>query len=337
MSNFNKRILSIDVLRVASLFMIILTHFNVEMITKRGWGEMIGWYANSYIDLGQIGVGLFMIISGYSLSTRSNSSQSLYFYKKRLLRIFPQFYICYIACLIALMVCNGGVNFSAPPVNFLFTLIGMDGYLFYKASTFYITGEWFLGAILSLYLIFPVLVKVTSRWPVIASTAALIIFYLNHRFYGVLYSIEEWRNLVTMGVLFTMGSSYRFASERFTPLIMLTPLFASFSYLLLFFDVSPVPTKVATAIFLFSAIYSLFEICKLNWISSKIITHIAEVSFSAFLVHHVVISILTSSNRIGNHIHNNYALLCLSIAITLLMGWACYKVNTVIMKGLTSG
>ena len=70
MSNKKLRIFSIDLLRVLSLFMIILFHFNVEMIMKRGWGDMIGWHGNNYIDLGQIGVGLFMIISGYSLSTK---------------------------------------------------------------------------------------------------------------------------------------------------------------------------------------------------------------------------------------------------------------------------
>ena len=303
---------------------------------KRGWGDMIGWHGNSYIDLGQIGVGLFMIISGYSLSTNSNSCGVFSFYKKRLLRIFPQFYVCYAVCLVALIVCNGCVTFSAPPVNFLLTLIGFDGYLHYKLNTFYVTGEWFLGAIVSLYIAFPAIVRLTSRYPLTTSFASVFIFYVNHHFYGRLYTISEWNNLITMGTLFTLGSSYRFASEKFTPVMMLAPFFVSLLYLILFLDASPVPTKVAVAVFFFSATASFFQLCKLNWIKSSAITYVAEVSFAAFLVHHVVISILTSDNKLDNHIHNNYALLCLSIVLTLFFGWVCYKANTVIMKGITS-
>jgi len=316
--------------------MIILFHFNVEMIMKRGWGDMIGWHGNNYIDLGQIGVGLFMIISGYSLSTKSNSCGVFSFYKKRLLRIFPQFYVCYVACLVALIICNGGVAFSAKPVNFLLTLIGFDGYLHYKLNTFYVTGEWFLGAIISLYIAFPAIVKATSRYPLATAIASLLIFYVNHQFYGRLFNISEWNNLITMGTLFTLGSSYRFASEKFTPVIMLAPVIVSLFYLIFFFNASPVPTKIAVAVFCFSATASFFEVGKMNLIKSNAITYIAEVSFAAFLVHHVVISILTSDNKINNHIHNNYALLCLSIALTLFFGWVCYKGNAIIMKGIAS-
>lgn len=336
MSNGNSRIFSIDLLRVVSLFMIILFHFNVEMITKRGWGDMIGWHGNSYIDLGQIGVGLFMIISGYSLSTKSNSCGIFSFYKKRLLRIFPQFYVCYAACLVALIVSNGSVAFSAPPVNFLLTLIGFDGYLHYQLNTFYVTGEWFLGAIVSLYIAFPAIVRATSRYPLATSVSSVFIFSVNHHFYGSLYTISEWNNLITMGTLFTLGSAYRFASEKFSPVIMLVPVIVSLLYLILFFTVSAVPTKVAVAVFCFSVTASFFELCKLNWIKSSAITYVAEVSFAAFLVHHVVISILTSDNKLDNHIHNNYALLSMSIALTLCFGWACYKANAVIMKGIAS-
>ncbi|WP_343463827.1 acyltransferase [Pantoea sp.] len=328
------RFFAIDVLRVVSLMMIVLFHFNVEMIIKRGFSEVIGWNGNSYIDLGQVGVGLFMIISGYSLSSPSNIKGVIAFYKKRLLRIFPQFYLCYAICVVILSICNGGIAFNANPQSFFITLIGYDGYLNYKINTFYVTGEWFLGAIISLYLFFPFIVKCTSKMPVLTFISSVVIFYINHKFYQEIYQVNEWNNIITMAVFFVFGSSYRFACEGKSKAIMTIPVVAGVIYIIFARDLALVPTKVAIGITVFSSIMLFFDFLKTNKVTLNSISFLADISFAAFLVHHVVISILTSANRINNPINNNFGLLFMSIAITFLLGWICYRMNAIIINGL---
>ena len=42
-------------------------------------------------------------------------------------------------------------------LNFFFSLIGLDGYLSYRITTYFIVGEWFLGAIIIIYALYPLL------------------------------------------------------------------------------------------------------------------------------------------------------------------------------------
>jgi len=330
MSNKNTRFLSVDFLRVASLFMIILYHFNVEMITKRGWGDMIGWHGNNIIDLGQMGVGIFMIISGFSLSGNSKIS-ALAFFKKRLLRIYPQFYICYAVCLVILIVCNGGVSFSAKPSYFLYTLLGMDGYLHYKQDNFYITGEWFLGAILSLYLVFPVIDICTRNKPIIALLVAVILLSVNHYFYNLLYQISEWNNLITMGFLFLFGSAFRYLSHNTKPHIIIAITAIPVCYLIFMFKSVPLATQVLVPMVLFTTTVSSFLLFQINDKKMLLIGYISEISFSAFLVHHVLISVITGNNKINTGTQSNYLLLAICLVATIAFGHLCNKFNKLIV------
>lgn len=64
-----------------------------------------------------------------------------------------------------------------PKQNFVYTILGFDSYFFITKQTFVIVGEWFLGCIILVYILFPLLRWGVNKHPG-TFTAALILLYL---------------------------------------------------------------------------------------------------------------------------------------------------------------
>ena len=86
------------------------------------------------------------------------------YYEKRFLRIYPMFWIAYTTLFLYNFYCNKHIPYLN---NFklIISYLGMDGYLSYLIPNFYIIGEWFLGAIILIYILFPVLRYLSNRYP----------------------------------------------------------------------------------------------------------------------------------------------------------------------------
>ena len=334
MNNIKKvsqsRLTSIDAMRVASLLAIILFHFNVEMIIKFGYQNVISWNGNRYIDLGQIGVGIFVIISGYSLMTSSRDASIIDFYKKRMLRILPPFYISYIVCLLVLIIFNGGVNFNTSPHRFLLTLIGFDGYFNYRLQSFYITGEWFLGAIISLYIIFPLACAIVKKSGNIAILITISLYEINHHFYSHIYKINEWNNIITMLVFFAFGMALK--EIKNTSLASLFYFLLCMLYIVFFRDIDIVFTKITICIMLFIFVMTLFKIPVIAMIQSKKISYVANLGFYIFLVHHVLISIVVSKLSKEGKPVNSYLQFFIALSLSCAIGFICFKIHSRLSK-----
>lgn len=108
--------------------------------------------------IGKVCVTLFLILSGYGLylSTKNHKIDKISFYKKRLLKLFPNYWIIVIFSLII-----GFIFFRTKlidilagnaPIKIILTLTGLPyllGYQFLNASW------WFMSIILFYYVIFP--------------------------------------------------------------------------------------------------------------------------------------------------------------------------------------
>lgn len=151
-----ERVLYLDIIRIIGFLVITAYHFSVAV--------GVHGIAASYIDIyvgfnsfrwGPIALFCFFMVSGAALIYRYEEELSLKeYYKKRFLGIFPLFWLAYFFVFL--------VNFydaksipEVPRINFFWTVIGMDGYLNEYVSNFYLIGEWFLGAIIILYILFP--------------------------------------------------------------------------------------------------------------------------------------------------------------------------------------
>ena len=171
-----KRYFAYDLMRAAAMLLIVFYHMNCEwsarlmesplVVTKIGMQGYLGWQ----------GVSLFILVSGAAqcISYERCSDLKTY-YKKRWWSIFPSFYMAYFVCYL-MGGFGGGVKLF--DLSFLWTITGLDGYAsLFGIQSHYLVGEWFIGMILVLYIVFPVLYALVKRYPKPTLIAA-ILYYL---------------------------------------------------------------------------------------------------------------------------------------------------------------
>lgn len=287
-----------DLIRVFSCLCVITCHFNACI---SGFSNGMFVYPNSVIPnfylenriyLGDIGTSLFFILSGASMMLSYRSGNLRKYYTKRFLAIYPMFYVAYLTATIAdflTLKWFPGADWRL----FFFSLIGFDGYLAslgFIGFDFYKLGEWFLGCILSLYLIFPLLHKGIERKPVLTvlvSCGLCIGYRLWTHIQGEAF-VSNYFFLripeLLMGMLFI---KYELRSK---PKLMFGIAgTAAISGWLLRNYVTPLTLCVSICMLLFAA---------LTWLGnkitgsapSKILFTLSGLTYPVFLVHHWMIS-----------------------------------------------
>ena len=125
---------------------------------------------------------LFFALSGYLLHKKYGHKEKLSitaFYYKRWKSTMPA-HIAVFLFAYFLTVCETGKLFylNIPKWRLLLSFIGMDGYVSWVAPTYFITGEWFLGAILVVYAAYPLLRCIANhRWLRYFGLAVLVALY----------------------------------------------------------------------------------------------------------------------------------------------------------------
>ena len=133
---------------------IILFHFSCHAQKS----EFLPFYKFANGDWGAVFVAVFFMVSGGILYYNYSSSKIKLkdYYLKRWKSIFPMFYISYFFFEILYMIANKSIFYRGNPLIYIFTLLGIDGYLCSVIPTYYILGEWFIGMIIILYILFPI-------------------------------------------------------------------------------------------------------------------------------------------------------------------------------------
>jgi len=128
---------------------------------------------------------LFMMlffISGYILMyVYKDGMNSVQFWKKRLCAIFPIYYITYIVAFIIAIIYAKNIEYRAPVWTFLFTVLGIDGWTKEIIPNFAMIGDWTVGCLLGVYLLFPLLYKLIKKYPkatIIIYTVLYLVFTL---------------------------------------------------------------------------------------------------------------------------------------------------------------
>lgn len=170
-----RKLLAFDFLRMIAILTVLLTH-STSYLSCKYLKYMIAIF-NPFFA--QIGLGLFIFISGYLISYNNCSISSikdvLFFYKKRILRIFPLywaalaiftllFYIYPHFIPSQFIVSNASTLFSIH--NLIIHILGMQILLAptYSSPVFTL---YFIGIIISFYMIYPFLTlysKTTSHF-----------------------------------------------------------------------------------------------------------------------------------------------------------------------------
>lgn len=297
----NKRIFSFDFIRVFAMIMIVVFHYNAFAVDSNIQSDFILFlrYANG--TMGHIGVSLFFILSGASLMYAYGDRLELKdYFKKRFLSIYPLYWIVYLAFFTHFYLIN-----RMPMVHskktLLLSVLGMDGYLNYRIPNYYLVGEWFVGSIICIYLIFPLLRHLVLKKPVTTAivTALLYIPYL----YFYPFRMEDQRLFLTripevlFGIYFVCyiykAAGPEKCSQGYLPLRWPLGLGALVFYLIPMFVPLSLPMPyiilwVGIGSFLFLTWFS--QLIQWGWLTF-LCRSMSACSFSLFLVHHIVVGI----------------------------------------------
>lgn len=292
------RIISFDIIRIFACLCILIIHFNASVSGYDLFGNFVynnGILPNTYFNgvyLGNIGVGLFFILSGASLQyssgviTRKNLKQ---FYLKRIKAIYPCFWIAFFVATLVNFMWYRGMTHAAAEKIFI-SILGLDGYsmlIIGRGYEFYQVGEWFLGCIIIIYLFYPILSNALNSYPKL-TTLIIMLMYIG----GVQTFKEHWFFL--QFPYFILGILYVKIFKNYPKVYLWIPTIVMIAIRIIFNDyLHPLTIAIIINWGLFLGFVSFFD--EINIKSDIIKTRLAffsDLTYPAFLVHHKLITLL---------------------------------------------
>lgn len=336
-----KRIVSMDLIRIFSCLCVITCHFNASV---SGLNNGVFVYPNSVVSnfyfqdrvyLGDIGTSLFFILSGASMMLSYRPGNLRKYYTKRFLAIYPMYYVAYIAATAADFFLLKGFP-GGDWKLLLFSLLGFDGYLAslgFIGFDFYKLGEWFLGCILLLYLIFPLLHKGVEKKPVLTLvlTFGLCIFY---RLWVGLRDTVFVANYFFLRVPeMLMGMLFIKYDLRNRPKLMFSIAgAAAISGWLLRDHIMPLTLCISICMLFFAVLTWLGDKIRGNGVT-KLLAALANLTYPVFLVHHWMISRLVRDfNLAAMSRRSCYVFYAIYLLLSFVLAYFLKEVTGKILK-----
>ena len=318
-----KNIAWIDAVRVYAALAVIIDHYS------RTFPEHDPFQATmlSLVHLGSLGVLLFFAISGYLVPRSLERSSSIWeFYRKKLVRVVIPFTVSYIvfgAFLVFLglfspalagrstffhALYQGGLGYEGLLTGIFPLELNLVMYLGIPYAGF--IGEWFMGVIVILFLLAPLLYKCMRRAPIISLivslTISVVIFFevqdlweagrILNGFWIPFTRIPEF--MFGM-ILFTYKDFFQRHKKRFLPFAVI--------FLLIFMSYSVAtygwggvgnherwyPLHPISFVFSLPTIYIFFNV--LEYLTEKFpkvfetFNKFSDISYMAMLIQHVII------------------------------------------------
>lgn len=329
-----KRLFYLDFVRAIAAISIVITHFNARYLYLNPPmpEKAVITTTVSNIYIGGWGVSLFFIISGAALMyVYGENCDVKKFYKKRFISIYPMFWMAYVVAFLYLFYTNKTIpGEGTPKINMIFSVLGFDGLLAENFAMFYVLGEWFLGAIILLYLIFPILRELVLKKPVITVIGVLTIYFLIVFFYDGNFNSAKiiFTRLpeIMFGMYFVKWGrkvNWKFAVLSVMILILNSIIKPEWS-------VNLQTTYVGIASFIVLVYLSYYLE---NVVVKKICNTISKYSYSIFLVHHVIIAKMMSTfDLVSISIVDSYVLFVSICFVIALFSWLLYNFHAYVMK-----
>lgn len=294
----NKLIFSFKFIQVLSVIIIILFHFNINAFGLDPNSFLIGKLSYMSVSVGDMGISLFIIISGVTLMMTSEYNYSLVgFFKKRILSIFPAFWIAYIVTGFFYFIINKHTPGDEHYWKFLLSIFGIDGFFLYRIQNYYLVGEWFTGYLLITYIFFPILKKSLLQSPGLTWLATLTVYIFIHVFYKDFFLVYETCNPLSRLPDFLFGMTFYSYIIKSKDVKMAVILLSVLVMLAIYFDkllLSYNPCMQLFGISLFVLMTAVVEKIKYPAWFIEFISTISAISFTAFLIHHQIIYFLSA-------------------------------------------
>jgi len=313
----------LDFIRAVATIIIVVYHFNCnfQIFNINGFNGLFYKYANG--NWGEyIGVTLFFMISGAALMYNySDKIEPKTYIIKRFKSIYPMFWTAYFIVFLY-DLCIYKTIPQIPKIKFLLTLIGVDGYFFYLSPNFYKIGEWFLGAIIFIYIVFPIcryLIKKNKKNAIQTLVIFGVIKYLLLLFYP--FNIEPTRNIIVCIFTFMLGMYF---VEYIKEVKLYQAVVALGLFMVLIFVKMPIDSYIILSIPGVLLFIILVYISK-HFTDIRIrkpFEILSKHSYAIFLVHHVVIQ----------KIEHRFSGMYLDNIEVFYMFYACVIITAVLAK-----
>lgn len=278
-----------------------------------GWGTAINY--------------LFFALSGYLLHKKYGKQERFClttFYYKRWKATMPAYIAVFLFAYFQNVASAGTLFYlNIPKWRLLLSFIGMDGYVSWVTPTYFITGEWFLGAILVAYATYPLLRYLANhRWLRFFGLAVLLAFYgifLKVSFFGLPTDTTPAVCLLSFFLGMLGAEQQDFLKKKFVVAISALLCVVCFAV--------PFPANPTTPLLLggcgsLIVLNSLGNLlCRNKWID-RATREISGLTYPIFLIHHrIIFSILDGFDTVST-LHSLGVLLlalmvCLVFAKTL--------------------
>lgn len=289
-----QRLFEFDLIRALACIVIVIYHFSasIQTINTGDWARFD--YFTDFVNgnLGEITVvSLFFMISGACLYLSNDAFDAktlLTFYKKRWLAIFPAFYLVWGFIYLQNVLLLKSFFFLGKK-KLLLSLLGMDGYTAYLGPNYYSVGEWFLGALIILYLLFPLLVlginksQILTALPIIAG---FILFLVTD-----FVKMSDLRNPFTCLIAFYMGMVFAKNLELFKKKwLLLISLPASLILLFVPLSINHIICMILLAFMLMITFFHLGTLLKEIAPIKSAFSFLSSITYEIFLLHHVLVN-----------------------------------------------
>ena len=278
---------ALDFVRVFCMFGIFLFHYVCSVFELNG---SVSEHAAA-AGAGYILVTAFFILSGVLMRRnhpRVSWKELPAFYQKRILSIYPSFYMVFLALYLHAVWKHGSFFYLKNRWTMILSVFGVDGYFSNVLPVYYQTGEWFLGAILILYLLYPLLALLADQYrlPASAVLTACFVYFQNE----TLLAVSPLANLFSCLISFWFGiTAERLLVKRNGKRRILTVIWL-FSMLISLYAKGPANIRLHFGgIFLFLFLYDVGSIAAEKQTLMIWIRRTAPVSFPFYLVHHVLV------------------------------------------------
>ena len=308
----------LDLLRIVAMMMVLLVHIPIYI-------KLPMTFPN-----GQYGVAVFFVLSGYLIMESLNHEDNLWqFYKKRLIRILPEYYMILIAGVVIWDFCLG----QMPKDNLLHlgwlryflclnTILPSDNYYYWND----LWGLWTISCFMFFYLVAPLLKKCIKsfRMSLVFLVGSVVAGYVVKKVLVLLLAGQAIDSVDMFAgdtpffnlMIFMIGVSAWYAVRDNKVQIYLVCCIAAVA-VLLFVNCG---NRITWGLLAVAALLAGKEVLVANKCVKGIISIVSKYSFTIYLVHFPVFQILSYlvKDKISNGMYAVIALL-LIVAVTYLV------------------
>ena len=238
---------------------------------------------------GYIYVTCFFSISGIVIYYNyPNNIPLKKFYFKRWKSIFPIYYLCFLYFYHNNVLKYKDFFYNGNWTKLIFTLFGIDGYFYYKYNTYYIMGEWFTGAIIIIYCLYPIILYIFNKNKFLIPIFLFFGFVIMTK--TTFFKISRNRNLITCISSFYFGMIFiRYKNFFLNKIIIFLAFFIN-----IFLYFKEIHSKFPLFIYQLQGFTFLIILIWLGKIimNSRLrsfFNEISRLSYCIFLLHHIII------------------------------------------------